>query len=398
MNSDIIYDVVIVGAGPAGLWAALELANEGNVLLIEAVRRLHDTRNVSNGFMGGSAKSDVNLFVEPGYGGHIKNMSIIEYFISYMQSFSSTLLKIKKYEMSNRHYSYLGECGVSVDEPASMSIKADKFTNIEVNIKRFLEKNIHFRPDCQFIDLSKNKKIFEIQTSNGIVKAHNCILALGRGGGFFLKNTSLIHKLSYEDNRFNLGVRIEFPHSVVKDLADKSPFFRLKWDNYRTTSLTIKGFVEMEDVYDVKTSNGRSIKGKATFNTNIGLLKTFESSDALNKVCNLVQIANILGDGQLLREPVSRVLNNKWALGPLPEFESLINGIQKLVTVFPDIKTRGYVYSPEARINTFNFKISKNMETEMKNLYIVGDMTGITNSFVQAACSGLIAAKHIIEK
>lgn len=394
-----VYDVVIVGAGPSGLWTALELVGAGySVALIEAVKRLHDTRNISNGFMGGSAKSNAYLFVEPGFGGIITDISIIERFVSHLQAHSSSTLKIVRQDLPKKMLQALDTGGVSIEQPLSIFIPSEKLSDIEWDIRKFLENHIAFKPNCTLIDVNKNKKVFELTTSTGTIWARKCVLGLGRGGGHWLKNIAKKHGVGFANNAFDLGIRLEFPNTSVRKYTQKSQTFRLKWGDYRTTAFSVYGSVEMENVFDIKTSNARSVQNKQTCYSSIGILKTFKAEEALDKVLNLVQIANILADGQLIKEPVSRILNDKSVLSPLPEFTSLKDGISKFLEIFPGIEKNCYLYAPEARLNTLKFEVSQHMEAQVPGLYIVGDMSGHTNSFVQAACSGMMAARHITSK
>lgn len=393
-----IFDVCIAGAGPAGLFAAQELVTRTNlsVLLIEQVRRLHDTRNVSNGWMGGSAKSDVRLFIDPGFGGEISDVHIIEYFLAHIQSYTEHFPKISPRKLGEKQLKALTSKGVEVDDPTTIIIPADKLFAIELACRENLRSSATVKTNCQVKHIRKDRKYFEIETSSGPFRARNCIMALGRGGAHWLRNIAKdFDGLEYENNRFDLGVRLEFPHQIIKEFSEKSSSFRLRWGPYRTTAFSSRGTVEMENVFNIKTSNGRCMHGKYTHFSSVGLLKTFESDDALKKVLNLVQISNILSDEQLLKEPVSRLLSGKSVLSPLEEFDGLREGIRKLLSVFPRMEKKCYLYAPEARLNTLRFQLSEYMESGVKGLYIAGDMSGRTKSFVQSACSGLLAAQHI---
>lgn len=393
-----IYDVCIVGAGSSGLFAAIELATQSNlsVLLIEQVKRLHDTRNVSNGWMGGSAKSDVKLFIEPGFGGEIDDLEIIGQFLSYLQSYTGHNLRIQKPALNKEQVNWLTTKGVEIDEPATIVVSADKLANIELLCRDTLRETITIKTKCQVRHVRKERRMFEIETESGTYHARKCMLAMGRGGSHWMKNLAQDFDLTVENNAYDLGVRLEFPHQSIRRFSDESPHFRVKWNEYRTSALSIKGMVEMENVFDIKTSNGRSMTGKRTLYSNFALLKTFEHENALDKALNLVQIANILADGQLLREPVSRLLYDRSVLSPLPEFASLKDGLRKIFELFPGIEKKCVLYAPEARLNVLKYQLSKHMESEIRGLYIIGDMSGKTKSFVQSACSGLLAAKHIV--
>lgn len=394
-----IYDVAVVGCGAAGLFAAMELATQSglSVLLLEQVKRLHDTRNVSNGWMGGSAKSDVRMFIDPGFGGEITDLSIIEYFLAHIQSLTSYSFKLQKGNLSQKLMRRIQDCGMEVDEPTTITIPSDKLIGIEMECRGVLNKVAQVKTNCQVNHINKKGRVFELDTGKGLFKARKCVLAMGRGGAHWLRNISGDFKsLNYQNNRYDLGVRLEFPHQAIKEFVSKSPSFRLRWDDYRTSAVSSRGTVEMENVFDVKTSNSRSMNGKHTLYSSFAILKTFQEEDALNKVLNLVQIANILADGQLLKEPVGRILNGKSILTPLKEFDQLKEGISRILELFPNLSKRCSLYAPEARLNTIRFDLSKHMESDIKGLYIVGDMSGQTKSFVQSACSGILAAKHII--
>jgi uncharacterized FAD-dependent dehydrogenase len=388
-----------VGSGPAGLFAATELIahSDASVLLIEQVKRLHDTRNVSNGWFGGSAKSDVRLFIDPGFGGEIKDLAIIEYFLATMQSYSEYFLKINSGKLTNRLVENIIKHDVTVEDPTTIVVPSDKLIAIELACRDALRTAAKVKTNCHVKHIVKKKGYFEIITSSGEFRAKKCILAMGRGGAHWLRNLSKdFDGLEYEDNKYDLGVRLEFPHPVIKEYTEKSSGFRLKWGPYRTSAVSSYGTVEMENVFDVKTSNSRTITGKHTYYSSMGLLKTFKQEGALEKALNLVQIANILADGQLLKEPVSKLLTGTSVLSPLPEYNSLIDGIQKILEIFPKMERKCFLYAPESRLNTIRFQLSKHMETGVKGLYIAGDMSGQTKSFVQSACSGLLAAQHIV--
>jgi len=103
----------------------------------------------------------------------------------------------------------------------------------------------------------------------------------------------------------------------------------------------------------------------------------------------------VISDQQLMKESVSKFLSGTSSISPIPEYQSLIPGVRELARHFPMLAQKGSFYAPEARLNTVKYKLTKDMETEMNGLYIVGDMSGHTKSFVQAACSGINAARHI---
>ena len=393
------FDVIVIGQGPAGLFAALELITRSNlsVLLLEQVKRIHDTRNVSNGWMGGSAKSNVKLFVDPGFGGYIEDIDLIEYFLAYLQAHSEYDFRVKVGNMPDALKQPILNAGISIDEPAVITVPSDKLIGLELSMRALLTSEAKIKINAPVEHISKNRRGFEVVTPGCTYKSRKCILAMGRGGPFWLERISKDFELGKSDSSYDLGVRLECPHHLIRKYTDKSPNFRLRWDYFRTSAISAKGAVEMGDVFGLKTSNGRCIAGKSTIYSNFSLLKTFTGEGAFESMLNAVQIVNILSDGQLLREPANRIITGNSILTPLKEFDEIIPGIQKVFEIFPKLEKRCSLYAPEARLNSLRYNLTKHGESDVRGMYLAGDMSGRTKSFVQSACSGLLAAKHIIQ-
>ena len=127
-------------------------------------------------------------------------------------------------------------------------------------------------------------------------------------------------------------------------------------------------------------------------------MRRFEVDNPEECVYRVSEILNVLSDGQLMRDTLGSVLSGSNIARNLPDFEAVLEGFPKLLELFPGLKKRCVVYAPEARLNALRYDLNEGMESKVSGLYIVGDMSGHTNSFVQAACSGLIASFHILEK
>lgn len=393
------FNLIIIGAGSAGIGAALEAISRDpsqKILLIEQVKRLHDTRNVSNGWMGGSAKSDLRLFTSPSFGGELKDNALFDALLAHLQPFTKTKFRPIKNKLSKKFVKKMNEAEIEVDEPTTYIVGSERLIQIENQIQYYLNNLITIRSNCRVEHIAQHTEGFEVRTNNKTFYAKKCILAMGRGGANWLSNISKDFEIPHTNNSFDLGIRLEFPHTLIKSITEKQGTFRLRFDEYRTSCLSTYGTVEMENVEEYKTANGRTISGKETHYSSFSVLKTFEQDDALNKVLRLVSIANILADGQLLREPVTRILTDTSVLSPIEEYASLKTGILKLFAAWPEIATRCTLYAPEARLNTIRYDLSKHMETNIPGLYIIGDMSGKTKSFSQSACSGIVAARHAV--
>jgi uncharacterized FAD-dependent dehydrogenase len=393
------YDVVIVGAGCAGLLAAVELAKKSklSVLLIEQVKRIHDSRNISNGWFGGSAKSDVKIFDEPNFGGSVHTPRLFKAFTEHLTENMNGSLRSVKSKLGKRELDSIQNLGFEVFEPSTYVLSADKMIQIEGSMQKSLQSRITIKTNCRIEKIDKVRGGFNLHTSdNTTYFTKNCILALGRGGANWATHALQSLKVESDSDSYELGVRLEFPERLISKF--NSTNFRVKFGDYRTSLMSVRGTIEMENVDELKTSNTRIVSGKPTHNVSFSLLKTFKSKTPLQDVVRLVKIANVLADEQLLREPVSKWLSNTGILSPVPEYASMREGLEKLFELMPLAKKRAVVYAPEARLNTIKFRLSKDMETNIGGLYVVGDMSGHTSSFAQAGCSGLAAAKHIIKE
>jgi uncharacterized FAD-dependent dehydrogenase len=394
----MVYDVVIIGAGTAGLLAAMELTKKANlsVLLVEQVKRLHDSRNVSNGWFGGSAKSDVRIFDDVDFGGHVLTAKLFKSLIAHLKEHMTGSPRIIKSKLGKRELKTMLDAGFSVFQPNTHVISTDKMIQIESSVQKYLQSSIDIKTNCRIERLDKIRGEFHLYTAdNNVFIAKKCILALGRGGANWATNALQSLKIDQVSSSYELGVRLEFPEKALSDLSSSN--FRVAFGNYRTSLISCRGTIEMENVDDIKTANVRIVSGKPTHNASLCLLKTFNSNTPLEDVLRLVKIANVLADEQLLREPASKWLNGTSILSPVPEYLSMKDGIEAILTLFPKAKRRAVVYAPEARLNAVKFKLSKDMESTIHGLYIVGDMSGQTNSFAQAGCSGIVAARHAMK-
>jgi uncharacterized FAD-dependent dehydrogenase len=288
------------------------------------------------------------------------------------------------------------DAGFGIFEPNTYIISSDKMIQMENSVQKDLQSTIEIKTNCRVEKIDKIRGEFHLYTADdNVFVAKKCILALGRGGANWASGALQSLKIGKLADSYELGVRLEFPEKILSKLSSSN--FRVTFGDYRTSTIACRGTIEMENVDDFKTSNVRVIAGKPTHNASVCLLKTFKSKTPLKDVLRLVKIANVLADEQLLREPVSRWLSDTSILSPVPEYASLKDGLEEFFRLFPEARKRTTIYAPEARLNTVKFELSKDMESSIDGLYIVGDMSGHTNSFAQAGCSGLVAARHIMK-
>lgn len=396
----MIYDVIIIGAGAAGIFAAMELVTNSklNVLLLEKARRLNDTRNTGLGWFGGSARSNVHMFVQPGFGGSVAQQRTIDMFTRRLNKYGGTKAKTSQSKIPKKILKAANEKGLSIDEPLTISYSEDKMIKLGNILYSNLKDKATVFHKADILSIKKEGAYFHVTTTEQTFKARSCILSMGRAGAQWLLSKEDSVKPSFTQNSFDFGVKLEFPTASLKEFMSRNPYFRFRFDGFKTSVPSFAGSIETEEVNNVKIANTRNLKTGRGNIASMSLLKTFESKNAIADVYRLCEITNILSDGQLLREPLSRWISKSSTLSSMPEFEPLRDGLIKLTTLIPTLKNRMMIYGPEARLNASEFKLSKHMESDINRLYIIGDMSGKTHSFVQAACSGILAAQAIISK
>lgn len=395
----MIYDVIIIGAGAAGIFAAMELVNHSklNILLLEKARRLNDTRNTGLGWFGGSARSNVHMFLEPNFGGKVAQQRTIDMFTRRLSKYGGSRIKLAESKIPKKTLRSAAEKGLTIDEPLTISYSEDKMIKLGNNLYSELKDKATVFHKADILSIKKEGGYFSVVTAEQVFKSRNCILSMGRAGAQWLINSEDFVKPTYTQSKYDFGLKLEFPSQALKSYITRNPYFRFRFDDFRTSVPSFSGSIETEEVNNVKIANTRNLKGTRGNIASMSLLKTFESKSAMADVYRLCEITNILSDTQLLREPLSRWVSGTSVLSSLPEFEPLKTGLIKLLDMIPELKNRLSIYGPEARLNAIEFKLNKNMESDINKLYIVGDMSGKTHSFVQAACSGIIAAQSIIK-
>lgn len=394
-----VYDVAIVGSGPASLFAAMEIVNNSklDLIVLEKARRLNDSRNVAMGWLGGAARSSVKLFLEPKFGGDISDPKVINHFQKRIEEYGGTKLRISKKKLFRRVVKRAAEAGIEVEEPATAIYTEDKMIKLGDSLYSNLRQKGTVRHKLDITGITKIHNLFYITTVEETFVAKKVCLGMGRNGVRWLMEQKDFD-IPHDGGSFDLGVRLEFPNYLLRDYSEKSANFRFKFSSFRTTIPNFAGTVETEEIGHLKVSNGRGWNSNRSHLANFGLLRSFQTSSPMGDVYRLSEIINVLSDGQLMRDSLSSILNGSSMVNHLPEFQEVVVGLEKISDFLPAIKKRCIVYAPEARLNAVRFHLSDTMETNTDGLYIIGDMSGKTCSFVQAACSGLLAACNILQK
>lgn len=379
-----MYDVVIIGAGPSGLFAAYEL--------------IEDTEKIFNKF-----NMDADIYPT--------NMNEANKLKSFIAKEGGELLVIKQKHLgSDKLPSYI-----------------ENFTNYLKN------KNVEIIDNCNVYDIDVNN-IYTIKyNKNKEIKAKYVILAPGRTGAKWIQELADKYNYEYVSRSIEIGVRVEVRAEILKDICsiiyDPTIFINTKTynDQIRTFCTNPGGFVAKENYDGYICVNGHALKDIKSNNSNFAFITKVSLTEPVTNTRkygeSIAMIANTLGDGkpiiQLLRDlkqgrrsTMSRI--NKGFTEPtlkdcvagdlaliLPHriITDILEGLEVLDKIIPGVNNDDtLLYGPEIKFFSNEITTDNNMKINSTNIYCIGDGAGKAGNIVTAATTGLIAARDILRR
>lgn len=397
----MIYDIVIIGAGAAGLLAALEITDTSDltIAILEKAKRLNDARNIGVAWMGASSRSAAKIYAEPNFGGSIADIELLNYTLGRFEGYYPGKLKINSKKLAMRHEKSIAAMGITSRYPDTYQLTEDKLIKMGDELFIHLKKNATVLHKVIISDIVKEKDHYVVKCGDFETRGRKVILAMGRSGYRWISKLSIAKELPVQEQPyFEMGHRIEFPYRIWQNFAGAVENVSFSFNDFRTSIISRHSSIETEESDYLKIANGRNCKAGKKMAANFSLLKKFYSKQPYQDVYRLAEIANILCDGQLVRESFTKTMTGTGVLAPIPEFAAMVPGLEKVAEMIPGIGIKGVVYTPEVRLNLMKYELTPHMETKLDGLYIAGDMSGQTSSFLQAATTGVIAARDVIKK
>jgi hypothetical protein len=456
------YDVIIIGAGQAGMFAAYELAKAEKSLRILLIDKGHDIagrmkgkitkkNGYSNGNdimcgMGGAGTwSDGTLNLRPDIGGDLdlitkdstKSWELIRYvddlFLKHGAPEQVYHATSQDAEDLKRKAASVGVEFIEIDQRHIGSDNAPKV--IEGFENEIRDMGVDLMMDTEVKDLIiKRKRCTGVILKNGKeIKGRYILAAPGRIGGGWVDEVFTKHNVKYAFGPLDVGVRVEVPSIVMDPIIkiNRDPKFHIrtkKYDDFvRTFCTNHQGFVVKETYEGHIGVNGHSLRNKQSKNTNFAFLQRIELTEPLENTTkygkSIGKLATTIGGGRPIiqrmrdllngkRSTVSRIKKNRIVptlddatpgdismAMPHRIVMNIIEGLEKLNEVIPGVLSDStIIYGPEIKFYSTMTQVDENMETTIKNLFAAGDGCGLSRDITNAAATGVLAARGILNK
>ena len=453
----MFYDVIIVGAGPGGIFTAYELkknAPEKSVAVFELGRELSRRKcpidgekikscvrcpvcSIMSGFGGAGAFSDGKYNITNQFGGTLYEYVGKQKAIELMQYVDAINLShggegTKLYSTANTRIKRMClENGLHLLDAQVRHLGTDINYVVLENLYNELREQVDFHFNTAVESIEKTDEGFTVHTAKGDFSCSRCVVSVGRSGSKWMEGVCESLNIPTLSNRVDIGVRVELPADIFAHLTDELYESKIVYrtekfeDLVRTFCMNPHGVVVNENTNGIVTVNGHSYEdpSKHTENTNFALLvskhfsEPFKDSNGYGE--SIARLSNMLGGGVIVqrfgdlvrgrRSNETRIRDSfvTPTLAATPGDLSLVipkrilDGIIEMIYALDKIapgtaNDDTLLYGVEVKFYNMEVEIDRNLETRSKGLFVIGDCSGVTHSLSHASASGVHVARHLL--
>ena len=449
------YDVIIIGAGPGGIFAAYELTKEKSDLRIAVLEGGHALEkrkcpidgdkikscinckscSIMNGFGGAGAFSDGKYNITNQFGGTLyeyigkeKAMELMHYVDDLNVKYGGEGTKL--YSTTNTHIKKLClQNGLHLLDASVRHLGTDINYIVLQNMYKELSSKADFYFDTYVESVQKTEEGYVVSTADKNYSCSKCIVSAGRSGSKWAEKLCSDLEIKTKSNRVDIGVRVELPAEVFSHLTDELYESKIVYrtekfeDLVRTFCMNPHGVVVNENTNGIVTVNGHSYEdpAKHTANTNFALLVAKHFSDSNGYGESIARLSNMLGGGVLVqrfgdlirgRRSNARRIEESFVTPTLKATpgdlslvmpKRILDGIIEMIYALDKIapgtaNDDTLLYGVEVKFYNMEVELDRNLETAHKGLYIIGDCSGVTHSLSHASASGVHVARAILEE
>jgi len=455
------YDIIIAGAGASGVFLSYELTkldNTAKILMVDKGAplekrvcpiKLGKTNNcikcepchIMNGYGGAGTLSDGKYNITTNFGGDLhayigqdNAMALMEYVDEVLCSFGGADAKLYSTGNSDLKTTALRN-NLNLLDAKVRHLGTDRNVQILERICNHTKDRIDMQFYSTICEVTQNSDgTFYVKTNKGDeYQCKELVLATGRSGSKWISNICKQMKIGLEQNRVDIGVRVELPAEIFKHITDEVYESKIvyKTDKYndmvRTFCMNPYGEVVAENTNGIVTVNGHSYADPSlrTENTNFALLVSnkltapFKDSNEYGE--SIARLSNMLGGGVLMQRfgdlvkgrrsserrmekcftrPTLKATPGDLSLVlPKRQLDNIIEMIYALDKIAPGTANEDtLLYGVEVKFYNSRVEVDENLETKVKGLFALGDGSGVTHSLSQASASGVHLGRILAKK